>query len=74
MKINWHSAVVGLRLYLLRKKRDRKIMDLHALSCQQMSDLYLGDHLLGEIRQIQRRIDLCMLGRSEGLRPFSKQD
>lgn len=47
------------RILILRYRLRSKLMDLHALSAQQVSDLYLGDAILGEIRSLQNRLDAC---------------
>jgi hypothetical protein len=58
------------RIFILRYRVRSKLVDLHALSVQQMSDLYLGDAILGEIRTLQRELDACIEG-TELLHPKS---
>lgn len=50
-----------IRILLIRYRLRRKLIDLQALSAQQISDLYLGDAILGEIRALQRQLDSCLL-------------
>lgn len=50
------------RFFILRHRLRGKLMDLHALSAQQISDLYLGDAILGEIRTLQKQLDACAQG------------
>lgn len=57
MKDYCHAVFLWVRLYFLRMRLRTKIRDLHALSVQQISDYYLGDYLIGEIRQLQGLID-----------------
>jgi hypothetical protein len=48
------------RILILRYRLRGKLMDLHALSAQQVADLYLGDAILGEIRSLKNRLDVCV--------------
>lgn len=50
------------KIFLLRYQLRGKLMDLHALSVQQVSDLYLGDVLMSEIRKLQKELELCLDG------------
>jgi hypothetical protein len=49
------------RIYIIRYRLQRKLIDLQALSAQQVSDLYLGNVILGEIRTLQKKLDTCLL-------------
>ena len=59
MDANFRKYVKIARIFMLRYRLRGKLMDLHALSAQQISDLYLGDAILGEIRTLQKRLDAC---------------
>jgi hypothetical protein len=50
-----------IRILLIRYRLRSKLIDLQALSAQQISDLYLGDTILGEIRTLQRQLDSCLV-------------
>jgi hypothetical protein len=45
------------RIFIIKRRLRSKVMDLHALSTQQIADLYLGDAILGEIRSLQTQLD-----------------
>lgn len=49
------------RIYIIRYRLRRKLIDLQALSAQQISDLYLGDVILGEIRTLQKQLDTYLV-------------
>lgn len=53
-----------IRILLIRYRLRSKLIDLQALSAQQISDLYLGDSILGEIRTLQRQLDSCLIERN----------
>lgn len=54
----------SVRILVLRYRLRRRLMDLQALSAQQIADFYLGDALLGEIRSLQERLNVFEKGES----------
>jgi hypothetical protein len=62
MKGTLRKYANAARIFLIRQRIRRKAMDLHALSAQQIADLYLGDAILGEIRTLQAKLDICLKG------------
>lgn len=54
----------SVRILMLRYRLRRKLMDLQILSAQQIADFYLGDAILGEIRSLQKRLDVFENGDS----------
>lgn len=51
-----------VRILWIRYRLRGKLIDLQALSAQQISDLYLGDAILGQIRTLQKQLEACIQG------------
>lgn len=54
------SAKYFAKIFFIRYQLRRKAMDLHALSRQQVADIYLSDILLNEIRKLQAELNSCL--------------
>lgn len=57
MKFSYDRLLRRARVFFFKRRMRGKVIELHALSIQQISDFYLGNHLLGEIRQLQEKVD-----------------
>lgn len=63
MRFSFDRLLRRVRVIFFKRRMRGKVIELHALSMQQISDFYLGNHLLGEIRQLQEKVDECSFPR-----------